>query len=630
MTANIYKMLLLLFAIVCLCSAMPSPEPQPQPEPALLSSYKPSFILNPSIYTYTLAENQAQKQQQQQQQQQQQAQVKQQQEYTKTLLSNDIDYNTNSNNNGNSNSISNNNNYFNYASNSNNEQFSSSSSSSSDSASSAYQNHYYTSSKLNGASMATPTTTTTATPTQPLPVSGCQLDRLAVYKVVLHTYWTRDLFPKHYPDWRPTAQWTKTLGRTHDASYALFHIGQQATAGVKQFSETGKSDLLDSIVGEQQQQQMHYQQQQIAANGNSFAGFVPTASVVRGGGGAGAGAGAGTGERSVFDEFNIPAVLVGDGRQETKFFVDSNHSMVSLMTRIVPSPDWFIGVDSFQLCVGGSWIDTVTVEMDPLDAGTDNGFTFTAPNWPTSPQGVIYRITSRYPAHPASSFFYPKSKRLPPIATFQFIKLKEYELSEVFNFAEDDRKYETVKTQTHLEAEHDSTITNNELSASIERERQNEVSVQPTSVTERDRIRSRLLAKMNPGYNNNSNAAANGNTANIVPKNDKNAIMQNIANSYRTEASNNSSVAAVNWLGPLPKRRRTKSRTKSRDCRVSHWSEWSACSKTCGIGEMHRYRKVIRHGKRGGRPCPALQESKWCGTEKGCHSPATYFNWSTT
>lgn len=80
-----------------------------------------------------------------------------------------------------------------------------------------------------------------------------------------------------------------------------------------------------------------------------------------------------------------------------------------------------------QLCVGGSWIDTVTVELDPLDAGTDNGFTFTAPNWPTAPQGVIYRITSRYPAHPAGSFYYPKSKRLPPIATFQFIKVGEGE-----------------------------------------------------------------------------------------------------------------------------------------------------------------------------------------------------------
>lgn len=36
--------------------------------------------------------------------------------------------------------------------------------------------------------------------------------RLAVYKVVLRTYWTRDLFPKHYPDWRPPAQWTNTIG----------------------------------------------------------------------------------------------------------------------------------------------------------------------------------------------------------------------------------------------------------------------------------------------------------------------------------------------------------------------------------------------------------------------------------
>lgn len=61
--------------------------------------------------------------------------------------------------------------------------------------------------------------------------------------------------------------------------------------------------------------------------------------------------------------------------------------------------------------------------MDPLDAGTDNGFTFTAPNWPTEPQGVVYRITSTHPQHPAGSFYYPSLKRLPPIATFQFIKV---------------------------------------------------------------------------------------------------------------------------------------------------------------------------------------------------------------
>lgn len=93
------------------------------------------------------------------------------------------------------------------------------------------------------------------------------------------------------------------------------------------------------------------------------------------------------------------------------------------MARIVPSPDWFIGIDSFDLCVNGNWLDSITIEVDPIDAGTDNGFTFTAPNWPTEPQGVAYKITSRYPAHPAGSFYYPNMVRLPPIGTFQFLKV---------------------------------------------------------------------------------------------------------------------------------------------------------------------------------------------------------------
>lgn len=61
-----------------------------------------------------------------------------------------------------------------------------------------------------------------------------------------------------------------------------------------------------------------------------------------------------------------------------------------------------------------------------------------------------------------------------------------------------------------------------------------------------------------------------------------------------------------------------RQRPHRRDCRVSHWSEWSDCNKTCGIGEMHRYRRIIKHPKRGGRSCPPLKESKWCGTGMGC------------
>ncbi|XP_016947442.1 spondin-1 [Drosophila biarmipes] len=504
------------------------------------------------------------------------------------------------------------------------------------------RNYYFTDDPNPAPNSNANPTASLATPpaTQPAPQTGCTLDRLAVYKVVLHTYWTRELFPKHYPDWRPTAQWTKTLGRTHNANYALYHIGQPATAAVKQFAESGRTDLLDSNAGEQQQQQMQMQMQTgKSPPGAAGSSFNTTSS----------GSTSTNPERSVFDEFSMPAIPLGAGRSEAKVFVDSNHSLVSLMTRIVPSPDWFIGVDSFELCVGGSWIDTVTVELDPLDAGTDNGFTFTAPNWPTAPQGVIYRITSRYPGHPAGSFYYPKSKRLPPIATFQFIKLKEYELSEVFNIAEDDRKYETVQTQTHLDAEHNHVEMNNELSASIERERQTEQQQLQQNDDERQRIRSQLLAKMNPIYgSNNSLQPAPGQVVSVVPKNDKHAILQSIASSYRraTDASNlNASNPTASQSPPPPAggkmvqgggvggaggnaARRRSMAQRRRDCRVSHWSEWTACSKTCGVGEMHRYRKVIKHGKRGGRQCPALQQSKWCGTERNCHGSQTYFNWS--
>lgn len=136
------------------------------------NSYGASFISNPAIYAYTVAN---------QQQQQQQRQNPDNQNFINFDAGN-----SNANVNGN------------------------------------YRNYYYTDAN------ATPTLNTPAASaapaaaTQPAPLTGCTLDRLAVYKVVLHTYWTRELFPKHYPDWRPTAQWTKTLGKC--TQYLCFHF----------------------------------------------------------------------------------------------------------------------------------------------------------------------------------------------------------------------------------------------------------------------------------------------------------------------------------------------------------------------------------------------------------------------
>lgn len=68
----------------------------------------------------------------------------------------------------------------------------------------------------------------------------------------------------------------------------------------------------------------------------------------------------------------------------------------------------------------------------------------------------------------------------------------------MFQYAEDDRKYEMVETKTHLDAEHNQVEMNNELSANIEQERQHEMTPKPLKPTEKDRIRAKLLAKLNP------------------------------------------------------------------------------------------------------------------------------------
>ena len=79
-----------------------------------------------------------------------------------------------------------------------------------------------------------------------------------------------------------------------------------------------------------------------------------------------------------------------------------------MMSRLIPSPDWFVGVDSLDLCKDGKWMDETDYDLGPIDAGTDRGFTFTAPNWPESPSKPIMKITAQFPNHPANSFYYPR------------------------------------------------------------------------------------------------------------------------------------------------------------------------------------------------------------------------------
>lgn len=65
---------------------------------------------------------------------------------------------------------------------------------------------------------------------------------------------------------------------------------------------------------------------------------------------------------------------------------------MSFVVRIVPSPDWFVGVDSLDLCDGDRWREQVAVDLYPYDAGTDSGFTFSSPNFATIPQDTVTEV----------------------------------------------------------------------------------------------------------------------------------------------------------------------------------------------------------------------------------------------
>ena len=71
------------------------------------------------------------------------------------------------------------------------------------------------------------------------------------------------------------------------------------------------------------------------------------------------------------------------------------HLQMSFVVRIVPSPDWFVGVDKVDLCDGDHWKDSVTLELFPYDAGTDSGFTFSSPNFETIPQDKITQVSQQ-------------------------------------------------------------------------------------------------------------------------------------------------------------------------------------------------------------------------------------------
>jgi len=472
----------------------------------------------------------------------------------------------------------------------------------------------------------------------------CPRGMLAVYRLSLNTHWTQEKFPKQYPQWRPTPQWSKTVGYVHSVSSPLFSLGEQVSPGVKQFAETGLTDVLERE----------------------------------------------TVNKTFLDAVLAPPIPVGEGETNTTIFVDTSHTKISVMTKLVPSPDWFIGLDSLDLCSQGSFVESVTTEAFPLDGGTDNGFTFTSPNWATEPPGEVFTITSDYPAHPAGSFNYPHLARLPILAVYSLTKLREYSLEQDFEKTDTKKEYHHVSSTTHkpksemintrdfdsfkydtvdASTSKDNLIQSNDIIEFIPVEKK----VKKTSKYEivSNDITPEAISLSSPkfSYNNNDFKISRGSKPSkgfrsfssvsgyhastspdnffkkkyssehlrkaeepVFPSKSKSKLdMMTKSDVYRQIMSHYMSNKEKKEKRKLRRKKRLRKKKhyrhhkKPRDCLVSEWSGWAGCSKTCGIGETVRTRTVTQQPVHGGRHCPSLRDYKWCGSARNCKQG--YFSW---
>lgn len=191
----------------------------------------------------------------------------------------------------------------------------------------------------------------------------------ATYQVTFESTWSAATHPDNFPS---NAHFSGLVGGTHTDAVRLWALGEIASEGFADMAETGSKTALiaevDALIG--------------AGEGGAVL------------------SGSGIGP--------------SPGAVSLTFEIGEDVPLVSLVSMLAPSPDWFVGVADLALHDGGGWVPEITVPLVVYDAGTDSGGSYTAPNADTNPAEAIVEITGP-PFLVASA--------VPPVGTFTFTLL---------------------------------------------------------------------------------------------------------------------------------------------------------------------------------------------------------------
>ncbi|XP_078335359.1 spondin-1-like isoform X4 [Crassostrea virginica] len=399
------------------------------------------------------------------------------------------------------------------------------------------------------------------------PTPQCCACGEARYKMHFQGLWSRQTHPKGFPiDQVQKVQlhWSSIVGASHTNDYVVWDYGQYASRGVKEVCEYGFSNNLET---------------EFKRNSKNIKTVLKTP--------------------PLWGEDNLL------GTMTAKFQVDTSKHLFSLLSMIGPSPDWCVGVSKVDLCLQNcTWADSMTIDLYPWDAGTDSGISYFDNNIETDPPEKIQPITNRRPNHPGSPFF--AKDPIKPMARLTLTKTKDICTSDGKKGDSDENTMSTseliklMKKKMMMKKK----IADKYLQSKKEKcaaTEWTEWSVCSISCGSGKQERRRLLK--NPQ---------------IQPE--VCGVDLEESRPCQGECLDLGSGSKVKQLpGDFVVRIDTAVRDPSDLCAITHWSDWSPCSQTCGVGIRERWRNFLQRSNMTSKCGIHLMEKDLCQADIACH-----------
>lgn len=173
------------------------------------------------------------------------------------------------------------------------------------------------------------------------------------YRFTFVSTWSAATHPTNFP---ANPHFSQPVGGTHNANVEFWRPGGIASPGIESMAETGGTATLISEVNT------------AVAAGTARA------------------------------PFTSGSVSPSPGTSIKTFSTSTAFPLITVVSMVAPSPDWFVGVNSLPLFDEyDGWVDEVVIDLDPWDAGSDSGISYNSPDADLDPQIPINNLTDSFP-----------------------------------------------------------------------------------------------------------------------------------------------------------------------------------------------------------------------------------------